>query len=273
MIITIAPEIFQEPTRSNSDLILNRVCQLISQVLSRVTVPPGCFQFIVDMCSSDLNSVTHFPIITAALGILLALLRSELDTDRNPQKVTRLTRALLTDPSFQFANLEFALGEIKTPILQQAEIPRGNFDPQTRAHIDPLTNDVRVPMPSTSTKRIRADPPIIKFALSDYPTHVTPLEIDEVRRLIDMLRLKQSLLSDITLPSEDSLCPICCAKPIAVIFTPCKHQSCSNCIMQHLMNSKVCFYCKTLIKTIETNEGTVIYNNNEYTSAPTFYEI
>ncbi|XP_017466845.1 PREDICTED: E3 ubiquitin-protein ligase RNF123 [Rhagoletis zephyria] len=273
MIITIAPEIFQEPTRSNSDLILNRVCQLISQVLSRVTVPPGCFQFIVDMCSSDLNSVTHFPIITAALGILLALLRSELDTDRNPQKVTRLTRALLTDPSFQFANLEFALGEIKTPILQQAEIPRGNFDPQTRAHIDPLTNDVRVPMPSTSTKRIRADPPIIKFALSDYPTHVTPLEIDEVRRLIDMLRLKQSLLSDITLPSEDSLCPICCAKPIAVIFTPCKHQSCSNCIMQHLLNSKVCFYCKTLIKTIETNEGTVIYNNNEYTSAPTFYEI
>lgn len=87
MIITVAPEIFQEATRSNSDLILNRVCQLISQVLSRVTVPPGCFQFIVDMCSSDLNSVTHFPIITAALGILLALLRSELDTDRNPQKV------------------------------------------------------------------------------------------------------------------------------------------------------------------------------------------
>uniref|UniRef100_W8AXB6 RING-type E3 ubiquitin transferase n=1 Tax=Ceratitis capitata TaxID=7213 RepID=W8AXB6_CERCA len=273
MVITVAPEIFQEPSRSNSDLILNRVCQLISQVLSRVTVPPGCFQFIVDMCSSDLNSVTHFPIISAALGILLALLRSEIDTDRNPQKVTRITRALLTDPSFQFANLEFALGEIKTPILQQAEIPRGNFDPQTRAHIDPLTNDVRVAVPSTSSKRIRADPPIIKFALSDYPTHVTPEEIDEVRRLIEMLRLKQSLLSDITLPSEDSLCPICCAKPITVIFTPCKHQSCSNCIMQHLMNSKVCFYCKTLIKTIETNEGTVIYNNNEYTSAPTFYEI
>ncbi|XP_011189510.2 E3 ubiquitin-protein ligase RNF123 [Zeugodacus cucurbitae] len=273
MIITVAPEIFQEPSRSNSDLILNRVCQLISQVLSRVTVPPGCFQFIVDMCSSDLNSVTHFPIISAALGILLALLRSELELDRNPQKVTRITRALLTDPSFQFANLEFALGEIKTPILQQTEIPRGNFDPQTRAHIDPLTNDVRVPVPSTSSKRIRADPPIIKFALSDYPTHVTTAEIEEVRRLIEMLRLKQSLLSDITLPSEDSLCPICCAKPITVIFTPCKHQSCSNCIMQHLMNSKVCFYCKTLIKTIETNEGTVIYTNNEYTSAPTFFEI
>uniref|UniRef100_A0A1A9W1K7 RING-type E3 ubiquitin transferase n=1 Tax=Glossina brevipalpis TaxID=37001 RepID=A0A1A9W1K7_9MUSC len=272
MIITIAPEIFHDAARPNSDLILTRVCQLISQVLSRVTVPPGCFQFVVDMCSADLNAVTHFPIIAAALGILLALLRPEMENDKNPSKVTRITRALLTDPSFQFANLEFALGEIKTPILQQSEIPRGNFDPSTRAHIDPLTNDVRVPQP-TSSKRIRADPPIIKFTLSDFPTHVSNEEIEDVRRLIEMLKVKQSLLSDITLPSEDSLCPICCAKPIAVMFTPCKHQSCSNCILQHLMNSKVCFYCKTLIKTIETPDGTVIYQNNDYLQAPSIFEV
>ncbi|XP_037891290.1 E3 ubiquitin-protein ligase RNF123 isoform X2 [Glossina fuscipes] len=272
MIITIAPEIFHDAARPNSDLILTRVCQLISQVLSRVTVPPGCFQFVVDMCSADLNAVTHFPIIAAALGILLALLRPEMENDKNPSKVTRITRALLTDPSFQFANLEFALGEIKTPILQQSEIPRGNFDPSTRAHIDPLTNDVRVPQP-TSSKRIRADPPIIKFTLSDFPTHVSNEEIEEVRRLIEMLKVKQSLLSDITLPSEDSLCPICCAKPIAVMFTPCKHQSCSNCILQHLMNSKVCFYCKTLIKTIETPDGTVIYQNTDYLQAPSIFEV
>uniref|UniRef100_A0A1A9VGU9 RING-type E3 ubiquitin transferase n=1 Tax=Glossina austeni TaxID=7395 RepID=A0A1A9VGU9_GLOAU len=256
MIITIAPEIFHDAARPNSDLILTRVCQLISQVLSRVTVPPGCFQFVVDMCSADLNAVTHFPIIAAALGILLALLRPEMENDKNPSKVTRITRALLTDPSFQFANLEFALGEIKTPILQQ----------------NPLTNDVRVPQP-TSSKRIRADPPIIKFTLNDFPTHVSNEEIEEVRRLIEMLKVKQSLLSDITLPSEDSLCPICCAKPIAVMFTPCKHQSCSNCILQHLMNSKVCFYCKTLIKTIETPDGTVIYQNTDYLQAPSIFEV
>lgn len=87
MIITVAPDIFNDPSRPNSDLILNRVCQLISQVLSRVTVPPGCFQFVVDMCSADLNAVTHFPIITAALGILLALFRHEMDQDKNPSKV------------------------------------------------------------------------------------------------------------------------------------------------------------------------------------------
>ncbi|XP_046805670.1 E3 ubiquitin-protein ligase RNF123 isoform X2 [Lucilia cuprina] len=273
MIISVAPDIFHDQCRPNSDLVLNRVCQLISQVLSRVTVPPGCFQFVVDMCSADLNAVTHFPIITAALGILLALFKEEMDNDKNPTKVTRITRALLTDPSFQFANLEFALGEIKTPILQQSEIPRGNFDPSTRPHIDPLTNDVRVPQPTTSTKRIRADPPILKFTLTDFPTHVTVEEIERVRRLIDMLKAKQSLLSDITLPSEDSLCPICCAKPITVVFNPCKHQSCNNCILQHLMNSKVCFYCKTLIKTIETSDGTIIYENTEYVQTPSLFEV
>lgn len=128
------------------------------------------------------------------------------------------------------------------------------------------------------------------------PTHVTHQDIDDVRRLIEMLRKKQSLLSDITLPSEDSLCPICCAKPIAVMFMPCKHQSCryliyrkfvfiayyfisinlffffSNCILQHLMNSKVCFYCKTMIKSIESPDGTVIYQNNEYIQTPTIFE-
>lgn len=166
MIITVAPNVVSDETRGSSDLLLNRICQLISQVLSRVTVPPGCFQFVVDMCSADLNAVTHFPIITAALGILLALLRGEMDTDVMPPKVTRISRAFLTDPSFQFATLEFALGEIRTPLLEQKEIPRGNFDPSTRPNIDPLTNDVRVPNLNTS-KRIRADPPIIKFALND----------------------------------------------------------------------------------------------------------
>ncbi|ALC46914.1 CG6752 [Drosophila busckii] len=262
MIITVAPEIVTDESRPNSDLLLNRICQLISQVLSRVTVPPGCFQFVVDMCSADLNAVTHYPIITAALGILLALLRGEIDSNVTPQKVTRISRAFLTDPSFQFATLEFALGEIRTPLLEQKEIPRGNFDPSARPHIDPLTNDVRVPFLNNS-KRIRADPPIISFTLNDYPTHVSTEEVEDVRRLIEGLRIKQTLLSDITLPSEDSLCPICCAKPITAVFTPCKHQSCSDCIMQHMMNSKVCFYCKTTIKTIETLDGTVIYSNDE----------
>ncbi|XP_020813353.1 E3 ubiquitin-protein ligase RNF123 isoform X1 [Drosophila serrata] len=267
MIITVAPEVVTDDSRPNSDLLLNRICQLISQVLSRVTVPPGCFQFVVDMCSADLNAVTHYPIITAALGILLALMQEEMENEMTPQIVTRVSRAFLTDPSFQFATLEFALGEIRTPLLEQKNIPRGNFDPSARPHIDPLTNDVRVPLPNNS-KRIRADPPILKFALNDFPSHVSTVEVDNVRRLIESLRVKQTLLSDITLPSEDSLCPICCAKPITAVFTPCRHQSCSDCIMQHMMNSKVCFYCKTTIQTIETLDGTLIYSSDEVVQSP-----
>jgi len=41
MVITAAPEVVTDESRPNSDLLLNRICQLISQVLSRVTVPPG----------------------------------------------------------------------------------------------------------------------------------------------------------------------------------------------------------------------------------------
>jgi len=102
MVITAAPEVVTDESRPNSDLLLNRICQLISQVLSRVTVPPGCFQFVVDMCSADLNAVTHYPIVTAALGILLALMQEEMESDMRPQIVTRVSRAFLTDPSFQF---------------------------------------------------------------------------------------------------------------------------------------------------------------------------
>ncbi|XP_055377471.1 E3 ubiquitin-protein ligase RNF123 [Condylostylus longicornis] len=267
MVIRVAPSIFHDPNRANSDLILNRVAQLISQVLSRVTVPPGCFQHVIDLCLPDLSSVSHFAIISAALGILLALLKEEIEIRTLPDKITRVSRALLTDPSFQIAHLEYTLGEVKTPILYQVEIPRGNFDPKTRAHIDPLTNDVRVQMPTTS-KKIRSDPPILKFSLNDYPSHVTNEEINAVKRLVETLSSKQSLLSDITLPSEDSLCPICCAKPVSVTFTPCLHQSCRNCILQHLMNSKVCFYCKTLIKDVKKSDGTVIFMNANYINIP-----
>lgn len=83
MLLVIAPQIFIDSARSNSDLLLKRVCELIGQVLSRVTVPPGCFQFVIDLCLPDLSSVTHFSIISATIGILLALLKNELKTNAN----------------------------------------------------------------------------------------------------------------------------------------------------------------------------------------------
>lgn len=160
--ISIAPSVFIDTSRPNSATLLNRVCQLISQVLSRVTVPPGCFQYVIDMCMPELSSVTHFAIISAAIGILLALLKDEIHNDEGFINMPVVAKILLTDPSFQIACLEYTVGDVKTPIQIQQEIPRGNFDAQSRRHIDPLTNEVRF-----SSTRPRCEQPVIKFSLLD----------------------------------------------------------------------------------------------------------
>lgn len=162
MMISIAPAVFIDASRPNSITLLNRVCQLISQVLSRVTIPPGCFQYVIDMCLPELNSVTHFAIISAAIGILLALLKDEIRDDEGYINMTKVAKILLTDPSFHVACLEYTVGDVKTPIQLQQEIPRGNFDAQSRRHIDPLTNEVRF-----NSNRPRCEQPVIKFSFSD----------------------------------------------------------------------------------------------------------
>lgn len=98
------------------------------------------------------------------------------------------------------------------------------------------------------------------------PTHVTNDEIDRVKKLIRYLLMRKTSLSDITLPSEDTICTICYSKSISAQFFPCNHQSCSSCIIQHLMNNKLCFYCKTLIVKVQNFDLAIIY---EYSpSAP-----
>lgn len=160
MLISVAPSLFIDASGPNSTTLLSRVCQLVSQVLSRVTIPPGCFQFVVDLCLPEMNHVTHFGIISAALGILIALLKSELGEENEDMiNMSKVTKILLTDPSFQIACLEFAVGDVKTPIQQQQNIPRGNFDAQNCAHIDPQNRRGNI--------RIRTEQPIIKFSLSD----------------------------------------------------------------------------------------------------------
>lgn len=163
MIITVAPDIFKDPTRPNSELLTIRVCQIINQLLSRVTVPPGSFQYVIDLCLPDLSAVTHFAIITAALGILLALLSDELMPDDETIRVPPISKIVLTDECFQIASLEFALGTVRTPLQRTDKIPRGNFDPKTRDNIDPLTNEVKL----ETAPKSGFDVPIITFNLND----------------------------------------------------------------------------------------------------------
>lgn len=195
MIISIAPVIIHDQARPNSDLLLGRICQLVSQVLSRVTIPPGCFQHVLDLCLPDLSSVTHFAIITAVVGILLSLMKNELEEVEHVTKVPRVSKFLLTDPNFQIATLEFVLGEVRTPLSIANSVPRGNFDPKMRSSGDEEdeSEEVRVMTdgdedgndgvgrerrgpngerlvivrPMVRTREIIPDPPMIQFSLRD----------------------------------------------------------------------------------------------------------
>ncbi|GAB0094919.1 E3 ubiquitin-protein ligase RNF123 [Sergentomyia squamirostris] len=253
MIITIAPGIFKDQSRANSDLLLGRVCQLASQVLSRVTTPPGCFQYVIDLCLPDLSSVTHFSIISAVLGIISTLMKDEIEEDDFIiSKIPRVSRCLLIEPSFDCATLEFALGEVKIPqILAQPPIT------------DPHSDN-----PSQSPEIFQQDPPILTFNLADYPTHISPEELLKVKQMIRVLQKRQTMMSEVTILSEDSLCSICYAKAISCEFLPCLHQSCGNCIVQHLLSNKVCFYCKTPIISVKSFDGTVLYENSNNSASP-----
>lgn len=113
-------------------------------------------------------------------------------------------------------------------------------------------------------------------------THVRLEEIEKVKKLIEVLQMRQSLLSETTLVSDDSLCPICYAQQngklklkrtllidnshhflLDAVFEPCHHQSCHSCIIQHLMSASLCFYCKSLIMKVKKIDGTVLYTNEE----------
>lgn len=93
--------------------------------------------------------------------------------------------------------------------------------------------------------------------------HINQTEVERVKDMIAVLVSRQCLLSDVVLPSEDTLCTICYSQSMSATFYPCKHQSCCACIIQHLMNSKQCFYCKSVIITVVNFDDHIIYEEIE----------
>lgn len=82
-----------------------------------------------------------------------------------------MTRLFLTDASFKIANIEFALGDIKTlynihhlPI----QTPMGNFDPTALAtYSEEDDEDLNTDVTPKVDKTIIPHFPIIRFKLSD----------------------------------------------------------------------------------------------------------
>ncbi|RWS07923.1 E3 ubiquitin-protein ligase RNF123-like protein [Dinothrombium tinctorium] len=100
MIATINPFLITKP--EGNDLILTQLCTMLNQILNRVTVPTGCFEFITDLDIPGLELVAHFPIVTAVAGILVALVH------KGPQESHEIAlNAYISDASFLPSSLLF----------------------------------------------------------------------------------------------------------------------------------------------------------------------
>ncbi|KAE8746279.1 hypothetical protein FOCC_FOCC006951 [Frankliniella occidentalis] len=113
MVCVLALPVFVRLDHPNSYFLLARLCQLLCQVLSRASSQDGCFHHIVTLEIPGLENVNHLPILTAVCGILLAILREELDgfSDNAVTEVPRVTKTLLMEPSFQLSSFTFLLEE------------------------------------------------------------------------------------------------------------------------------------------------------------------
>eukprot|EP00744_Colponema_vietnamica_P000720 GILI01001262.1.p1 GENE.GILI01001262.1~~GILI01001262.1.p1 ORF type:complete len:729 (-),score=56.76 GILI01001262.1:183-2369(-) len=51
---------------------------------------------------------------------------------------------------------------------------------------------------------------------------------------------------------EGSVCAICYATPLEVVFEPCGHSSCRSCIERHQISDRRCFFCKAWVKSVKS---------------------
>ncbi|XP_025989302.1 E3 ubiquitin-protein ligase RNF123 isoform X3 [Solenopsis invicta] len=225
MISTVARDVFSDPTQYSSEILLARLCQLLCQVLNRMSSQTNCFQHVMLLEIPDLESIDHFPILAAVIGILLALLEKEMKdfAAKSTIDVPRITRSLLTEPSFQISSLHFVLGDTK--------------------------------LKNTKMKNMKP------FSLLNYQEDVTVEEISRVKQMITYLDNCHMLLPDTKLISDDdNACTICYAFPITAVFKPCNHQTCRTCIDRHLLNTRECFFCKTTIEKVEDLSGNTLHD-------------
>ncbi|XP_020289917.1 E3 ubiquitin-protein ligase RNF123 isoform X2 [Pseudomyrmex gracilis] len=233
MICTVAPGVFNDPTQSSSESLLGRLCQLLCQVLNRMSSQANCFQHVVQLDIPDLDPVDHFPMLAAVIGVLLALLEKEMkDFAANPTlDVCKVTRSLLTEPSFQISSLYFVLGD-------------------TEKNVEPVTKSAE---PFTRT--------VEPFSLTKYEADVTA---EEISRVIEMIKYLDNCLARLPdsklIVDDDNICTICYAFPIAATFKPCSHQTCRTCIDHHLLNTRECFFCKAIIDKVEDLSGNTLHD-------------
>ncbi|XP_041349539.1 E3 ubiquitin-protein ligase RNF123-like [Gigantopelta aegis] len=135
MVATIAPQLFTDWTRPSAELFLKRIMQLLSQVLSRITTKGGAFESLVSLPIPGLDSVTYFPVLTVALGILNQLINKPVGSNKE-----KATKALLTDTGFQLSTLEFVLGRIPPTKPKEKSFSLSNFEEVSAEEVEDVEN-------------------------------------------------------------------------------------------------------------------------------------
>ncbi|XP_063387876.1 E3 ubiquitin-protein ligase RNF123-like [Cydia fagiglandana] len=95
------------------------------------------------------------------------------------------------------------------------------------------------------------------FSFYNYPEDVTVEEMKALEAVVEKLRTAKNNLESSPGGSgtqSELLCTICYARPADTAFMPCGHHSCRACVMQHMLNSKQCFFCKAEIETVREIE-------------------
>ncbi|CAH0717800.1 unnamed protein product, partial [Brenthis ino] len=97
------------------------------------------------------------------------------------------------------------------------------------------------------------------FSFYKFAEDVTLEELKALEAAVDRLRVARDNFVRAQSPGSsgaqsDLLCTICYARPADTAFVPCGHHSCRACIMQHLLNSKQCFFCKADVDTVREIE-------------------
>ncbi|GBP36125.1 E3 ubiquitin-protein ligase RNF123 [Eumeta japonica] len=203
MTLRLAPGLLMNTAGESyqSDLLLGRICQILMAVVSRVCGAGGGFSRLVARGLPDTDRVHHCVALAPVAGCLLAM----LDPNYPTEHVSRVKKAVVSEPLFQVEGLDFMLGRC----------------------------------PNSS------------FSFYNYPDAVSTEELTALETAFEGLReaaLARSGGSSST--QSDLLCTICYARAADTKFLPCGHYSCRACIMQHLLNSKQCFFCKAEVDTI-----------------------
>ncbi|KAL1450651.1 hypothetical protein WDU94_002990 [Cyamophila willieti] len=232
MVVVLARPLFTDSLRPNSASMLERLCQILGQLLLRCSSSDGCFNFIINLVTNvpEILAIDHFPILSAIAGILVSLLGDEINPTPESTSIPPVTRQLLSE-NFPLHSVKFMLNEIDN------------------------TGE-------TTSGKMRKP-----FTFESYPSEVTREELDSIRRVIASLEEHQKRLSTSSELDDDNKCAICYNYQNSVKFEPCGHESCQSCINHHLLNTRQCFFCKTIIlKVIDIQSGQVL---NDFTEEGT----